>query len=390
MAGKVSTKDRSALTKTERMPNIVPSVLSAVPVKKIHVEYFKIPTETPESDGTLAWNNTGLVLVSISAGNETGLGYSYADLSTALFIHEHLSPLIEGKNAFDIPGCLATMYHNIRNLGRPGITSMAISAVDNALWDLKARLLRIPLCKLLGQVHDGVPIYGSGGFTDYTPQKLQQQMQRYAKMGLKMAKIKIGSHPEKDPERVKLAKKALGKDASLFVDANGAFSRKQALKMASIFAESGVTWFEEPVSSDDLEGLHLIRDQGPGGINIAAGEYGYDPFYFRKMLQAQAIDVLQADATRCGGISGFIKVGASAESFSIPFSSHTAPALHLHVACSIPGLVNMEYFFDHVRIENMLFEGCPRPENGKLFPDISRPGNGLDFKEKDAKKFKVS
>jgi L-alanine-DL-glutamate epimerase-like enolase superfamily enzyme len=282
------------------------------------------------------------------------------------------------------------MVHAIRNLGRPGISSMAISAVDASLWDLKARLLELPLVTLLGQRRDSAPIYGSGGFTSYSREQLQRQLGDWVASGIPRVKMKIGRHPGADPGRVAAAREAIGPDAELFVDANGAYSRKEALALAEIFAaESGITWFEEPVSSDDLEGLHLIRDRAPSGMAIAAGEYGYDLWYFRRMLEANAVDVLQADATRCAGITGFLRVDALVESRSMQLSAHCGPGLHVHPCCAINNFRHMEYFHDHVRIEHMLFDGALTPVHGALRPDLSRPGMGLELKPADAARYAV-
>jgi L-alanine-DL-glutamate epimerase-like enolase superfamily enzyme len=141
------------------------------------------------------------------------------------------------------------------------------------------------------------------------------------------------------------------------------------------------------VSSDDLEGLKLLRDRGPAGMNIAAGEYGYDLPYFRRMLEAGAVDVLQADASRCGGVTGFIQAAALSDAHAIPLSAHCAPSLHAHVACATPALRHIEYFHDHARIEQMLFDGALLPKRGALEPDLSRPGMGLSLKKKDAARF---
>lgn len=227
---------------------------------------------------------------------------------------------------------------------------MAISAVDSALWDLKAKLLNIPLASLLGSAQPSVEVYGSGGFTSYSIEKLQKQLSGWVEKGIKAVKMKIGRHLDKDVARVKAARKAIGQHAGLFVDANGAYSRKQALAIAERFAELGVSWFEEPVTSDDLEGLR-VRDRAPAGMDIAAGEYGYDVVYFKRMLDAQAVDVQQADASRCAGISEFLRVGALCDAANMPMSAHTSPSLHLHPCCALPRLRNIEYFHDHVRIE---------------------------------------
>lgn len=266
---------------------------------------------------------------------------------------------------------------------------MAIAAVDACLWDLKARVLDLPLVKLLGAARESVPVYGSGGFTSYSTDQLQEQLGDWVAHGISRVKMKIGTHPEEDALRVRAARKAIGPEAELFVDANGAYSVKQALAQAEAFGEWGVSWFEEPVSSDDLAGLHLLRMRGPAGLEIAAGEYGYDLGYFRRMLEAEAVDVLQADATRCAGITGFLQVGALCQARSLALSAHCGPSLHLHPCCSMIPVRHLEFFHDHVRIEQMLFDGAATPVAGQLFPDLSRPGLGLELKRPDAEPYRV-
>lgn len=358
-------------------------------IEEVRVSAYLIPTDGHESDGTFEWDATTLVLVEATAGEVTGIGFTYADAATARLIHDSLGKVVIGLDAMDIPRAWIAMVQAIRNLGRPGIASMAISAIDNALWDLKARLLDLALVKLLGAARDALPIYGSGGFTSYTNQQLQKQLGDWVEQGIPRVKMKIGREPERDVERVAAAREAIGEDTELLVDANGGYSRKKALELASAFSEFGVSWFEEPVSSDDLSGLRLLRDQGPAGMNIAAGEYGYDQTYFRRMLDAGAVDVLQADATRCAGVSGFLMTDALCQAAHIPLSSHCGPSMHLHVGCAAKTILHAEYFHDHVRIENMLFDGVIQPIDGALAPDLSRPGHGLEFKHADAEQFKI-
>jgi L-alanine-DL-glutamate epimerase-like enolase superfamily enzyme len=359
-------------------------------VGRVAASAYSIPTDAPEADGTYSWDRTTLVVVEVAAGGATGLGYTYADAATARFAHDHLAPLLAGRDPFDVPAVWVAMWGKVRNLGRPGVAAMAISAVDVALWDLKAKLLGLPLFKLLGAARDAAPVYGSGGFTSYARERLQKQLAGWAEQGIPRVKMKVGTHPEEDLRRVEAARDAIGDGCELFVDANGAYSRKQALAFAEEFAALGVSWFEEPVSSDDLDGLRLVRDRGPAGMDVAAGEYGYQPLYFRRMVEAGAVDVLQADASRCGGITGFLKAADICEAFGLPFSAHCAPALHLHPACATTAeFRHLEYFHDHARIEAMLFDGAAPPVNGALRPDPSRPGLGLEFKHKDAERFKV-
>jgi L-alanine-DL-glutamate epimerase-like enolase superfamily enzyme len=358
-----------------------------VSIERVAVSSYTVPTDFPESDGTVEWDRTTIVMVTASAAGEQGLGYTYADVATATLIEHELRPIVEGADALSPAATYMAMWRRIRNLGRPGICSMAISAVDCAIWDLKARLLGVPLVSLLGQVRTGAKVYGSGGFTSYSDQQLVKQFSGWANEGISSVKMKIGRDPERDLHRVRVAREAIGPEVELYVDANGAYDRKQALRKAEAFAEVDVRWFEEPVSSDDLDGLRLVRDRAPATMDIAAGEYGYDLFYFRNMLAAGAVDVQQADITRCGGVTGFLQVANLCQAHNVPLSGHTAPALHAHVVCAVEPFKNLEYFHDHVRIERMFFDGLPQLVEGELRPDLSRPGNGLEFKRADAQKF---
>jgi L-alanine-DL-glutamate epimerase-like enolase superfamily enzyme len=362
---------------------------SGVRIEKLDVAAYRIPTDFPESDGTLEWDSTTLVAVHATAGDRRGFGYSYADTSTARLIHDLLAGVVIGRDAMAVAGAWQAMLHATRNLGTVGIASMAIAAVDSALWDLKARLLDLPLLSLLGAVRDCVPVYGSGGFTSYSVEKLQAQLGGWVADGIPRVKMKIGRDPLADPARVRAAREAIGPDAHLFVDANAAYSRKQALALAQAFADQGVSWFEEPVSSDDLAGLRLIRDRAPAGMDIAAGEYGYDLVYFRRMLDAGAVDVLQADATRCAGITGFLGAGALCAAYLMPLSAHCGPSIHASVCCALGPVRHVEYFHDHARIEHMLFDGVLTPAGGCLRPDLTRPGLGVELKESDARRFAV-
>ncbi|MEZ5318268.1 MAG: enolase C-terminal domain-like protein [Vicinamibacterales bacterium] len=346
-----------------------------------------IPAPEPESDGTLEWRATSVVVLELAAGGAHGLGHGWAPPAAARVVHDVLLGVVDGRDAFDVTGAWDAMARAVRNAGRPGIASMAIAVVDAALWDLKARLIGLPLAGLLGQARESVPAYGSGGFTSLSIDGLERQLGDWAASGLSMVKMKVGRDAAADPGRVAAARRAIGDEVALFVDANGGYTRKVALAQAEAFAGEDVTWFEEPVSSDDLEGLRLLRDRGPGGMAIAAGEYGFDLYDFRRMLDAGAVDVLQADATRCGGPTGFLRVAALCRAWGLPLSAHTAPSLHAPLGCAEPVVAHVEYFADHARIEPQIFDGALRPVRGRLRPDPARPGFGLTFKRVDAARF---
>ena len=353
------------------------------------VQIFTVPTDAPEADGTCTWDQTTMVLVQLQAANQIGIGYTYADSSTGKLAETLLRQCVIETDALTHGAIWQKMLAFARNLGVTGIAAMAISAIDNALWDLRARILDIPLVNLLGRVRDGIPVYGSGGFTSYHDEQLRNQLGGWAAQGFPMVKMKIGTHPEDDPRRVRLAREIVGPNVALFVDANGAYTVPQAIVLAKIFSQQDVTWFEEPVSSDNLTGLCEIRERAPRGMAIAAGEYGYTAWYFQSMIQARAVNILQADATRCCGITGFLDAASLCWATNTPLSSHCGPSMHLHVCCAVPRAIHMEFFHDHARIERMFFDGFREPKNGIMSPDLSRPGVGLELKQQDAQKYQV-
>jgi L-alanine-DL-glutamate epimerase-like enolase superfamily enzyme len=353
------------------------------PVESLAVSAFTVPTDAPESDGTADWGSTTVVVVEVCGGGETGLGYTYAPAAAGKLVEEKLAEVVRGRDAFAVAEAWEAMARALRNAGRPGIGFCALSAVDLALWDLKARLLGLPLVDLLGRARDEAPVYGSGGFTSYPLERIREQLGGWVDQGIPRVKMKVSREPERDPERLDAARQAIGDETDLYVDSNGALTRKQALAWAERFArEWGVTWYEEPVSSADFEGLRLLRDRAPAGLEIAAGEYAYVPADFRNLLGC--VDCLQADVTRCGGITGFLRAGALAAAFDLDLSAHCAPAASVAACCAVPRFRHLEWFHDHARLEPLLFEAVLEPENGALRPDRSRPGNGLELKRADA------
>ncbi len=364
-----------------------PAVRRPSAIERIEAAAYIVPTDAPESDGTFEWDSTTIVVVHASGAGGTGIGYTYSDAAAADLAATRLADAVRGVDVMNVEAAYVAMLQAVRNVGRQGIAATAVSAVDIALWDLKARLLGVPLVSLVGGVRDAVPIYGSGGFTSYSLEQLQLQLGGWVAEGIGAVKMKVGRDAAADRRRVAAAREAIGPAAQLFVDANGAYDRKQALAEADAFAGHDVSWFEEPVSSDDLEGLRLVRDRLPPGMEVAAGEYGYEPQYFRRMAAAGAVDVLQADATRCGGVTGFLRAAAICDAFSLPLSAHTAPAIHAHLCCAASRARHLEYFHDHVRIEQLLFDGVLPPDRGALRPDRGRGGLGIEFRRSDAAPF---
>ncbi|MEV8609558.1 enolase C-terminal domain-like protein [Amycolatopsis sp. NPDC051373] len=350
-------------------------------VDRITARAHRVPTETPEADGTLEWDSTTIVVVHVHAGPVRGLGWTYADAACASLIEKTLAPAVLGAPVGDVPACWAAMQRAIRNLGRPGLVSCALSAVDIALWDAAARSLDVPVSRLLGRVHEDVAVYGSGGFTSLSDDELATRLEGWVhRRRIPRVKIKIGeawgTRVERDLKRVELARSVVGDDAALYVDANGAYSPGQARRLLQPLRDAGVVWFEEPVSSDDLDGLASLRC--PGGPDIAAGEYGYDLPAFARLIPV--VDCLQVDVTRCGGFTEWRRAAALAAAANRAVSAHCAPNLSAHAAVATPNFRHIEWFADHERLENLLFDGCLDPAGGRVNPSPSVPGLGLTFR----------
>ncbi|MEE9094861.1 enolase C-terminal domain-like protein [Pseudarthrobacter phenanthrenivorans] len=361
------------------------------PVTAIQAAAYTVPTDGPEADGTYSWDSTTMVLVQAAGGGKTGLGWTYAPAAAAGLVEGLLGPAVRGVDALDVPAAAAAMARAVRNPGNTGLASYAVSAVDCALWDLKARLLDLPLHKLLGSVRDKVAVYGSGGFTTYTADQLRSQLEGWAhRQGIPRVKIKIGqdngTNVPRDLERIRQARAAVGPGTELFVDANGAYTAKQAVRVMREVGAEAVTWFEEPVSSDHLAGLRVVRDAVDA--DVAAGEYGTGLPYFQRLCAADAIDCLQADVSRCGGITEWLRIAAVAAAHGLELSGHCAPQLSAAVAAATPNFRHLEWFHDHVRIENLFFDGTLDPDGGWLRPGAA-PGNGLSFRTWEADKYQV-
>lgn len=360
----------------------------------VEVRTYRIPTPAPEADGTATWEATEVLVVLVREGNATGLGWSYcAAPAAARVVTDLLAPALSsrrnrggspddirlGADAYDIPRLWQKLLPAVRNAGRPGIASMALSAVDLALWDLKARLLGLPLDRLLGRCRDTVPVYGSGGFVTLDDEQLTAQLRHWTDdVGVTAVKIKVaerwGQAADRDLWRAKRAQAVIGDGVELFVDANGGYSVGQAKRIGAAYDDLGVTWFEEPVSSDDLTALAALR--ATLRTDVAAGEYADGPAYALRMCAADAVDCLQLDVTRCGGITGWLRATAIADAFGLQVSGHCAPSLHLAPALATPNLRHVELFADHERLEPMLFDGLPDVAGGALHP-TGGPGNGM-------------
>ena len=346
-------------------------------IDRLDVAVYTVPTDGPEADGTLRWDSTTAVVVHAHAAGAVGLGWTYSSPAAAAVVTHNLRDVVVGRDAADVPGTLDAMTRACRNFGSRGLVAQAVSAVDIALWDLLGHLRDLPLSIMFGRCRDAVPIYGSGGFTNLDDDQLVEQVDVWHRAGCTAMKIKIGqswgSDTERDLARVKRLRELAGDTVELMVDANGGYSPGQARRVGAALDHLGVTWFEEPVSSDDTDGLAAVR--GAVRCDVAAGEYIADRYDARRL--APVVDCLQLDGTRCGGYTGWLAAASIAAAHNLDVSAHCAPAVHVPVAAAIPRLRHLEYFIDHTRLEAELFDGTPVPNSGQLPVSTSRCGHGM-------------
>ncbi len=351
---------------------------AATGISSVRTLFGTIPTDAPEADGTLAWDETDIVVVEVGCDGVVGTGWTYGPPAVASLVQGTLAPVVLAGDPLSTAGHWQAMVRSLRNIGRAGVASMALSAVDCALWDLKARLLGIPLHRLLGSGRVEVPLYGSGGFTTYDDARLSSQLEGWLGQGMEAVKIKIaeswGTRVERDLARVDLTRDVVGQGVEVFVDANGGYAVGQAVRVGAALDARDVRWFEEPVSSDDLLGLRTVRRSVRA--DVTAGEYGFDLDSFQSMAAADCVDCLQVDVTRCGGVTELLRIASVAAAAQLEVSGHCAPYQHAAAMAAVPNLRHLEFFHDHVRIEQSLFDGWAEPARGRL-PLGEGPGHGL-------------
>ena len=335
---------------------------------------LQIPTDEPESDGTYEWDSTTIVIVEAEAGGQRSLGYTYADEATAKLIETKLKDVVSAATLCRLTASWSPWCKSIRNLGRPGICSMAISAVDTALWDLKARLLGLPLVRLFGQVREAMPIYGSGGFTSYSTERLQEQLGGWVEQGIPRVKMKIGRDRAADPERVAAARGAIG-------DGSGTLRRRERCLFAQTGARASLRVFG--AGRDLVRGTGFAPTISPGCVLCATtarrnghrrGRIRLRRDLFPANARRRKRSTFCKPMRRAAAVTpDFSRPRHFCEAHHLPLSSHCAPALALPVGCGARPFRHAEYFHDHVRIERMFFDGLPEPNDGALRPDLSRP-----------------
>ena len=264
----------------------------------------------------------------------SGLGIGQSSPGVREVIEKTFKELLIGKDPFNIEELWDLMFWKIRGYGRKGVAFCALSAIDIGLWDLKSKALGLPLFKLLGAFRESVPVYGSGGWTNFSESELLSEMTSYVEQGIPRVKMKVGKNfgqsEREDIERLAAVRKEVGDDVAIYVDANNGYFPKQAIYMAKEFEDFQVGWFEEPTLADDPRGLAKISNATT--IPIATGEHEYTKYGFRELMQAEGVDIVQPDVGRVGGVTEWMKVAHMAHGFNLPVAPHAVLLVHLHLA----------------------------------------------------------
>ncbi len=354
-----------------------------VKIARVGTTLIAIPRDPPISDATAVSMGMGahcFVHIVTDEGLD-GLGMSTASRAVRAVIDYDLKPLLEGADPLNIEGLWQEMFWRVRGIGRKGVAFQAISAVDIALWDLKAKILGLPLYKLLGPCRESVPIYGSGGWTSYTEAELVEEQLGYVERGMTRVKMKVGkdfgSSTDEDVQRLRAVRKAVGDDVEIYIDANNGYTAKQAIGMARKFEESNVGWYEEPVLADDIDGLAQVV--AAIDIPVATGEHEYTKYGFKDLMCRGAADIVQPDVGRVGGVTEWMKVAAMADAFNLPVASHSYQLVHLHMACATPNLMVVECLGTREAEDVILYKDCAVPSGPEWSPDPDKPGLGLEL-----------
>jgi len=343
-----------------------------------------IPTPKPGARGR------GVLFVHIKTDEGVeGLGIGQGQRAVQSVIEDSLKDLLLGQDPFNTEKLWNDMFWRVRGYGRKGIAFCAISAVDIGLWDLKAKALGVPLYRLLGPYKESVPVYGSGGWTNFDEKGLVKEQMAYVERGFRAVKMKVakdfGQSEGEDIKRLAAVRKAIGDNVELFVDANNGYYAKQAIAMSRKFEDYNVRWFEEPVIADDIQGLAEISKAT--NIPVATGEHEYTKYGFKELITRGAADIVQPDIGRVGGVTEWMKVAHLAHAFNLPVAPHAVQLVHLHTACATPNLRIVEYLGVAEQSDDVWYTEYPKPERGMWSPYPDRPGLGLELNPKSVKKY---
>ena len=360
-------------------------------VTHVKTRVIQTPADSPLVVGIPVGNATR-EFVTLELGTDAGIegiGLTFFGGPLTVTLKEAvdaLGALTIGANPLHVEAITAKLRQAASSAGPGGIFTLALSAIDIALWDIKGKALEQPVCTLLGGHRDRVPTYASGALMRPHPvDYLSQAGPRLVNMGFKQMKMQLGAEPTvaREVERVRVLRQVLGDDIDLMCDINQLWDVNQAIDIGRRVEPYHLYWLEDVVAHDDYQGLARVADALT--TPIAAGEYHYGIRPFRHMLEARSIDIVMIDLLRAGGITQWMKIAGMAEAFNVPVVSHLIPEIHVHLVAAIPHGLTVEYMPWTLR----LFEETPALEDGKIVVP-QKPGLGLKFDAAVLKKYQIS
>lgn len=351
-------------------------------IKKIEVFLVSYPIQKGLSDATRKVENIGYTIVQLTTDQGlTGFGVTYNEVggeATKVMIEKNIAPRIIDKSPFETEIIWFDLMQYLRGVGRKGLTYCAISAVDIALWDLKGKILNMPLYKLLGGSSNKIPVYASGGWTSYSDDELVEEMESFVSQGYRMIKFKVGADNsiKRDVERVKKVRDSVGSDIGIMLDANNCWDCATGVRFANMVKKYDIMFLEEPTFADDIPGLRRFK-QGTD-MPLATGEHEYTKYGCRDLIINEAADIIQMDFTRAGGFTEAIKVAAMCQAWNIKFAPHAMENIHIHLISAMQNSLFLERLILFEELTNLTYINCPIPEDGYMYiPDL--PGLGLEL-----------
>ena len=355
-------------------------------IAKVDVHLVSYPVSGNFADATRTVETVGFTVVRITTDQGLeGIGITYHEVggeATVALIQRNMAPKLMGRDPFETEVLWQEFFGYLRGVGRKGLMYCALSAVDIALWDLKGKIIGMPLFRLLGGNKTEVPVYSSGGWTSYSDEELVEEMTGMVAQGYRMIKFKVGveggHNTRRDRERVRKVREAVGPDIKLLLDANNCWDAATAVQFANTIREYDILLFEEPVFADDIPGL--ARFKRGTDIPLATGEHEYTKFGARDLLMAGAADIVQIDGTRTGGFTEMLKIAALTQAWNVKFAPHAMENIHLHLVSAIPNAPFLERLFLFEDLTAHVFKDAPKPVGGMMtIPDLPGLGLALDM-----------
>jgi mandelate racemase len=357
-------------------------------VQGFRTHRLSLPLPRRYISGIHDYSTTENVLLELDVGDAVGIGHAFAFIprqaDAIRTIVVDLAETLVGQPVDRVRAVWADLWARINFVGQSGVTVMALAALDTAIWDLLAQRAGMPLYRMLGAVRSTLPVYASGGWFTYSKDELVEEALAFAQQGYAGYKIKIGRPDWRtDIARGEHVLDRIGDRIPLMVDANQAYSVERAIAVGRALASLGISWYEEPVAVQDVDGS--ARVTAAVDVPLATGETVFTRFGFQPLIERRAADVLMPNVVRCGGPSQFLHVASLADAHRLPVSSHTYTEVSAHLMAACPNAGMVEYipgWWD------VLFDDPPIIRAGVIqLPD--RPGLGFGFAEKAMREFSI-